>query len=664
MRARAASFVLSVTSALSVLAMPPVLAAPAAAAGCPAPGGAGVPDAKAPTAEVVFSGHGWGHGMGMSQFGAQGAARLGCDYRTILRTYYRNTRLATVTMSAPVQLSLLGAAGRATLLAESGPVSWPGGAVQPKGATWTVVRRGAGVAVRDASRERAWVRDGTALAASHSGTVVRVRAFRPGSTSASADLRTRWDQARFMGTGGRIAVTQLIVSSGGHTAVQKYLWGLAEVPSSWPQQALRAQAVAARTYLVSKASAGAYRLTTTTADQVYRGWAKESTDRGRNWAGAVDATVGRVLVDSAGRGITAMYSSSMGGYTEDRQYVYGSYGIGYLKAVDDSRWDRASDNPYRSWAVGMSKKRVAQKLGFTTVTSVSIAPRGSGARLAGLRVTGLKFGRMTTTTYTGSFARSKLGLRSPGFVVTTGVTGIAPPTPKAAALQPLVGDWDGDGTSDPGWYDNGAVTVRVAGKAVRFRFGTRGDAAVVGDWNGDGKDGLAVFRAGRWYLRDALTTGVADREISFGRAGDLPVAGHFGPGRADGVGIVRGAVWHERFTPTSGVADRWFTWAGAGTPVVGDWDGDGTDDPGRTGARTFTLALPGVGTAATAGAQPGPVVVASPVFGAASDLPLVGDWDGDGKDTTTLARDGARFLWRDDLAGGLGTGATAFTPAG
>jgi hypothetical protein len=240
-----------------------------------------------------------------------------------------------------------------------------------------------------------------------------------------------------------------------------------------------------------------------------------------------------------------------------------------------------------------------------------------------------------------------------------------PPAPTAAPVQALAGDWDGDGTSDPGWYDNGAVAVRVAGQAVRFRFGVRGDVVVVGDWDGDGKDSLAVFRAGRWYLRDTLATGVADREVSFGRAGDLPVAGRWNGGKADGIGVVRGAAWHQRLTATSGVADRWFTWAGtgaAGTPVAGDWDGDGRDDPGRTGGRRFTLAVGAAAapSAAATGAQPGPTLLAAPLFGAASDLPLVGDWDGDGRDTTTLARDGSRFLWRDDLAGGWGTGATTF----
>jgi stage II sporulation protein D len=662
----AGSVVTAASMVLSLGLMPT-----AAAAGCPSPGGAGAPQARSPRAEIVIRGHGWGHGMGMSQYGAQGAARLGCSYRTILSTYYRNTRLVTRAMNAPVLVSLMAGAARATVQAETGPVRWNGSAVQPKGETWTVVRRGAGLSVRDGDQERAWVPDGTTLAAAHSGAVVRIRSFRPNRTTPGSDLRTRWDTTRFTGGGGRFTVVQQIVGSSRTTSVQKYLWGLAEVPSSWPQDALRAQAVAARTYLLAKLSAGAYRLQATTADQVYRGWAKESSDYRGAWRAAVDATRGEVLVDPAGRGITAMYSSSMGGYTEDRQYVYGRYGISYLKAVDDSRWDRASDNPYRSWVVGLSKRQLAAKFGFSSITSAKIAPRGSSGRLSGLRVTGVVGGRRTTKTFTGAAVRYKLGLRSPGFTLTIGSTaetippgaGTEPETPAPAApepvepapVQPLAGDWDGDGTTDAGWYDNGSATVRVGGKAVSFRFGVRGDTVVVGDWDGDGADGIAVFRAGRWFLRNRLSTGVADRTISYGRPGDAPVAGRFGTGPADGVGVVRGGVWHLRFTPTGGVGERAFTWAGSGTPLVGDWNGDGLDDPGRYLARRFTLALAAAGT----GGVPSPTVHAAPWFGAATDLPLTGDWDGDGKHTPAVVR-GSAFLWRDDLAGGTGTGALTF----
>jgi peptidoglycan hydrolase-like amidase len=125
-----------------------------------------------------------------------------------------------------------------------------------------------------------------------------------------------------------------------------------------------------------------------------------------------------------------MYSSSMGGHTENRQYVYGNYGISYLKAVDDSRWDAASDNKYSAWSKGFTKKDLAKRFGFDSVTSWSVAKRGSSARLNGVRITGQKAGKTVTASFTGAQAKTRLGLRSPGFVF-----GAVPATGPAVAKK-------------------------------------------------------------------------------------------------------------------------------------------------------------------------------------------------------------------------------------
>ncbi|MFI7588418.1 SpoIID/LytB domain-containing protein [Spongisporangium articulatum] len=394
----------------------------AVANSCPSAGGAKVADAADPSGAIKIYGHGWGHGMGMSQYGAQGAAKLGCGYRTILATYYRNTDLVSKSMSTSVTLSLASSSKRSTVLAENGPVTWLADrtAVQPKGSTWTVtptVSNGVrGIAVTDAADAvQLFAPTGSLLRARTGGTVVRVKA-----TGSGSGLRTSWGTTRFTGTGSGIKVSHVIGSSSKLTAVQKYLYGLGEVPAGWPVEALKAQVVAARTYLASKYSSdrNSYVLSTGTADQVYLGYDREAADArlGGKWKAAVNATAGQVLVDGSGRIISAMYSSSMGGHTENRQYVYGRYGISYLKAVDDSRWDNASDNPYRKWAVGFSRATFASKLGFTSVTTWKVAERGDDKRLDGITVTGVKGGRTVTVHFTGSEARGKLGLRSPGFV--------------------------------------------------------------------------------------------------------------------------------------------------------------------------------------------------------------------------------------------------------
>jgi SpoIID/LytB domain protein len=382
-----------------------------------------IAEAGAPEHAVKIYGHGWGHGMGMSQYGAQGAARLGCDYRTILDTYYAGSSVVKRSLDAPVLLDLGRTQTSAKLDAETGPVRWSttsANAVQPQGSTWTVTRTSVdgrrGIAVFDQTGVRRVFAPGTArLTAKHTGVVVKVR-----PTGGSTGLRTRWDNARFTGSKDGIAVTEAITAGQGYTAVQKYLTGLAEVPVSWPAEALKAQVVAARTYLSSKykADLGVYVLRTTTADQVYRGFDQERNDLvyGSRWRRAVVATNGQVIIDSSGRTIEAMYSSSMGGHTENRQYVYGKYTISYLKSVDDSRWDNASDNPYRRWSKGFTRKDLAERFGFDSVSSWAVAKRGSSARLAGVQITGRRAGRTVTAVFTGTQAKSRLGLRSPGFV--------------------------------------------------------------------------------------------------------------------------------------------------------------------------------------------------------------------------------------------------------
>ncbi|GAB6900993.1 SpoIID/LytB domain-containing protein [Kineosporia succinea] len=412
-------------TAFAVLAGPTVAhaAVPVTASkSCPSPGGATISKASVPSGAVKIYGGGWGHGMGMSQYGAQGAAKLGCDYKTILKTYYYDASLSKKNLNAPVVLNLASGATTSKLQAETGTVKWAGptrSVVQPKGSTWLVrnysIKGNPGIALFDQDgKRRMFVQSAAVLSASHTGKVVNVYPY--GGSSA---LSTRYDTASYVRSGSGIKVTETIKASGGQTAVQKYLMGLGEVPVSWPIEALKAQTVAARTFLSTKynASADAYVLSSGTADQVYKGYAVESVDEknGGNWRKAVLATDDQVIVDKAGRTIEALYSSSMGGYTENREYVWGKYEISYLKPVDDSRWDAASSNPYRSWSVGMTKAAFAKKFGFDSVSSYSVAARGSAKRLDGVKITGKVAGRKVTKTFTGADARYRLGLRSPGF---------------------------------------------------------------------------------------------------------------------------------------------------------------------------------------------------------------------------------------------------------
>ena len=645
---------------LGVLALstPPLLRAPGAtAADCPPAGGVGSPDAPLPsTGQVAILGHGYGHNVGMSQYGAQGAASLGCDSATILRTYYPGlTPAMTQLPSDQVLVQLLtngGAAGYTSVLAEGGPITWTTGTVsvvQPVGTTWSVRVDGlggqvvvdpVGVAVPGLAATA-----GVELRASHDGAVVRATTYRTaanGTASRVVDRRNAHGYLRFTATAAGLTARWVLL-------VPDYLRGIAEMPSTWLAPAQEAQIVAARSYLAGhySASEGGFSLLPTPADQNWTGASKEADDAryGGKLAAAVAATTsgtsGVVMVDSAGAiAKSLLYTSSHGGWSERSDYSF-SAPVTHLQQVDDSRWDAASGNPYRAWSVGVTYAQLARAFAFDTVSEISVPPRGNPLRTS-VSVTGLRAGIPTTQLYQGMDARNRLqsvagpAVRSPGFTfraITFGGPGAVP----------ISGDWDGNGTEDLGWFRNGYIALLgPAGVITRYRYGTTGDVPVVGDWNGDGVDTVAVFRRGRWYLRDAPGGGATDRIVRFGEAGDRPLAGHWAAGPVDSIAVVRRNVWYWHYGTPGPHVDLKYAWGRAtDVPLVGDWDANGTDTPAifRSGVWYFTAAVTPVH------------VTTRYAFAKASDRPFPGDWDGDGSTTPGAVRD-ITFYQRNLLTAG------------
>jgi stage II sporulation protein D len=628
-----------------------------AAAGCPSPGGVAMGEAPAPAgAQLVVRGHGWGHSTGMSQYGAQGAARLGCSYRQILSTYYRGTSVSTRSLAGAVDVVLMtgGTSARVTAVTASAPWRGPAGkaATQPVGSTWTVLLRGRSAFLRDAAGHNVLsVSDGQTLSAVQDGRVARVRS-RDGA-SVVTDRRLRWGRTRFMPSAAGLSATQAIRGGATASAVQRYLWGLAEVPSSWPVQALRAQAVAARTYLARhyRADHRAYVVSATPSDQNYGGYAFEADDAasGGRWRAAVEATRGAVVVDRGGRPIEALYTSSHGGRSEDVRYSFGGSATGYLVPVNDGRWDRASDNPYGSWAAGFTATDLARRFGLDSLTSITVARPGSSARLTGVHVAGRLRGARVTRKYSGMAARSLLGVRSPGF---TFAWVRRPVVDNGVAVS---GDWDGDGRTDVGWFADGTFTLRRPdGTRRRIVLGRAGDVPVIGDWNGDGRDGIGVFRDGAWSVRNSLSGTGAVGTFRFGRPGDRPVTGRWTAASPVGIGVVRGSRWLLRGSPTAGVAELSTLWPGAGRPLLGDWTGSGRAVPAWVDGGRWTLSR-------SVGA---PQAWKRLTFGRTGDDYLAGDWSGPttgGRQTPAVARSSS-FYWRTDLRGGPPSRSLVFAP--
>ncbi len=137
-----------------------------------------------------------------------------------------------------------------------------------------------------------------------------------------------------------------------------YVMGVREVPGSWPMEALKAQAVAARTYALWEIGKGYWKrfgfdVCATVSCQVYQGATAELGERGRRWSAAVNATKAQVLLDADGKPALTRYHSSDGGRTLDNAVVYPSDGARpYLRAVDDP-FDKVS--PLYRWDVSFKR---------------------------------------------------------------------------------------------------------------------------------------------------------------------------------------------------------------------------------------------------------------------------------------------------------------------
>ncbi|TVP66825.1 MAG: SpoIID/LytB domain-containing protein [Nitriliruptor sp.] len=156
---------------------------------------------------------------------------------------------------------------------------------------------------------------------------------------------------------------------------ERYVAGVAEMPSRWPLEALKAQAVAARTYAWWSAERGAHAgfdLCATTACQVFRG-AELVLDGGQRWEEAVAATAGEVLVDPEGGPILSRYFSTSGGRTYANEEVFPATGArDYLVAIDDP-YDAVS--PFHRWRVRFTREEFDEVLsrGERLATTVPVA---------------------------------------------------------------------------------------------------------------------------------------------------------------------------------------------------------------------------------------------------------------------------------------------------
>jgi stage II sporulation protein D len=355
-----------------------------------------------PAVTFVLKGRGWGHGIGLSQYGGHGLAQNGRNYSQILAHYYKGT--TQVNRSATIRVLLV--AGNGSLqLGSDANFNGAGGAFSA--GTWVV----------------------------SAGAPGKLKLVKGPTTRTVADNTTFTGGTASLEIGGVKYRGSITVRRSGSTVwalntlgLNDYVKGVVprEMPSSWHAEALKAQAVAARSYALAAGGHcswfGQSVMCRDTRDQVYGGQGGEAASTNA----AVNATSGKVLA-SGGVVATTFFFSTSGGRTAAKHHEWGGSPISYLTSVNDP-FDNIS--PHHTWGPLDSEVDCPPTPGRDCVWSGSAmksklgtrAPNGltdmTVTRNASLRVANVTAtGASGTTSISGGTMRSVLGLRSTWFTI-------------------------------------------------------------------------------------------------------------------------------------------------------------------------------------------------------------------------------------------------------
>ncbi len=351
----------------------------------------------------TFTGAGYGHGVGMSQIGARAMALAGDSATVILNYYYQGVvvqpvqdnqiirvnighllstmKISTATIGGVIEIysgdigNQVGVTPLATITnASSINFSIIGSTVSPSIIT---------------KKKRSTIARARIFTLRWSGTTIL------SVSQAGATARYRYGQMQVRAVksaalGYRIELTNSL------RLHDEYLFGIGEMPSSWPAAALQAQVIASRTYALSKV--GVIRsqcdceLFGSIQDQAFLGYAKEAEPRyGHLWKAAVSATS---IDDKSGLAITvlnqpvsAYFFSSSGGVTETALNAWGR-AKSYTASVPDPASSDVALNPrFATWSRELTREIVAKAFGLPDVVSLEIIKRNETGTVAQIRAT-------------------------------------------------------------------------------------------------------------------------------------------------------------------------------------------------------------------------------------------------------------------------------------
>jgi stage II sporulation protein D len=340
--------------------------------------GATAASARAQVSWVVH-GHGFGHGVGLSAYGAYGYALHGKGYKYILGHYYRGTALGQISGPNIVRVLLTTTTGDVTF---SEATSACRTKLDPT-RSYEAHRLGNTVVLRS-SGGKPLAKCGATLRAAGAGVI-----------NIAGVGRYRGALETVVNEGGELNVVNAL-------AVDQYVKGVIpnESPPSWPMAELKAQAVISRSFALTGGREGdGFDLYSDTRSQVYKGLESEYTTSNE----AEEQTAGQVLMYE-GKIAETLFSACSGGKTESIQNVFGT-AIPYLVGVPDPYDDLC---PLHEWTLKLSGPEISEKLSGllegklkkVVITRTGYSPRIIEAKL---------YGTGGVTTATGEQLEAALG---------------------------------------------------------------------------------------------------------------------------------------------------------------------------------------------------------------------------------------------------------------
>ena len=391
--------------------------------------------AAATPEKFSFIGSGYGHGVGMSQIGARAKALAGESATAILAYYYSGTQVETATDSQILRINIGHLLKSTKIRSDSSDAK---------------IQLFSGIlSERKTASELLTLPSKTTLNVDLSENDLNISTTRGATTTqvtTGKSFTLRWSGTRHLEGAPTVlsVTTNNIVNNYRYGQIQfkiikdkllgnrlevinsvrlqdEYLWGIGEVPSSWPVAALQAQAIASRTYALAKAnrirSACNCHLYGSISDQSFVGFSKESEEfYGNFWKSAVESTTGQIITYN-GLPITAYFTSSTGGVTETSEHAWGTATPFTLSVPDTASADVALNPRFAAWSRQITQSVIAAAFLLPDVLSLqvlSLNPSGTVDQIQATSSKGL------TATLTGETFRSRSKLPSAWFSLVLG----------------------------------------------------------------------------------------------------------------------------------------------------------------------------------------------------------------------------------------------------